>query len=128
MVKDIISAVVYHIIVLLFIHLPVLNQEEFNSIVLTKIFMVIISVIPGMKKMIFFINSYKMGCEQISFQINQNILQESWKLVLKIWGESIRKKLTKYPALDFCPNMVVSSSLIFIWRSYIQLMINTFAL
>ena len=57
--KDLLSAVMYQINRLLFIHLPALNHLELNNIIMTNNFMTIFQVIPGMKRMMILIDSWK---------------------------------------------------------------------
>ena len=61
----------------LFIHMPLFNQLEFNSIVMKKILMIIIKVILGIKTMMILINILKDWVCKNYFQMNQNPLQES---------------------------------------------------
>ena len=64
MVKDILSAVMYHRNIVLFIHLPVLNQLDLNIHSGKKL--IIVPVILGMSMMMILIHSYtKWGVEKI---------------------------------------------------------------
>ena len=77
MVKDLLSAVMYQINRVLFIHTPVSNQIESKNIIHIKTLMIIVQVTLGMKNIMFLVNSRKNGLWKKYFEINQNLLQES---------------------------------------------------
>ena len=61
----------------LFLHMTVLNHIELNNIIVTNNLMKIVQVIPGMKRIMLLIKSWKNGVWKMYFHINQNLSKES---------------------------------------------------
>ena len=85
----------YQINRVLFIHLPVLNQLEYNYNNQIKTLTILFQVTFGMKMMMLLINSWKNGVWKKRFQINQNLLQESRELIFNIDKQPLWKTWPK---------------------------------
>ena len=72
----ILKAVMYRGNMVLFIHLPVLNQLESNNSIRIKTLMIIVQVTLEMKMIMLLIYLYNNGVWKKCFHINQNILQD----------------------------------------------------